>query len=79
MDLFDRGKPYVIGEKGPELFVPRSNGFILPSAQPAYAAGGGSAVDKGPVQLTVKIGDQTLITTIIKKLARYVDIKGYSR
>ena len=63
-----RGVPYVVGERGPELFVPRYNGLILPSAQPAYAGGGGgSAIDKGPVQINVKIGEQTLMNTIVKK------------
>lgn len=25
------GKPYVVGEKGPELFVPRQSGFVVPN------------------------------------------------
>jgi hypothetical protein len=32
------GQPYVVGEKGPELFVPRNSGGIVPNNQ--YAAGG---------------------------------------
>jgi TP901 family phage tail tape measure protein len=31
------GKPYLVGEKGPELFVPRNNGGIIPN----YRLGGG--------------------------------------
>ena len=31
------GSPYVVGEKGPELFVPNQNGAIIPN----YAMGGG--------------------------------------
>jgi hypothetical protein len=33
------GKPYVVGEKGPELFVPGNSGEIVPAA-PGGAAGG---------------------------------------
>jgi len=33
------GKPYVIGEKGPELFVPRSSGTVVPNNK---LGGGGS-------------------------------------
>lgn len=50
-----KGQPYIVGEKRPELFVPDSNGKILPSVpsaptMPSLAkAGGGSA---GAVQIT---------------------------
>ena len=27
----DSGKPYIVGEKGPELFVPRNSGNIVPN------------------------------------------------
>jgi phage-related minor tail protein len=35
------GKPYVVGEQGPELFVPKSSGTVVPNGQMG-AAGGGS-------------------------------------
>lgn len=35
------GRPYIIGERGPELFVPRVSGGIVPNH--AIAAGGGGA------------------------------------
>jgi hypothetical protein len=31
----DAGRPYVVGEQGPEMFVPRSAGTILPAGQTA--------------------------------------------
>jgi hypothetical protein len=34
-----RGFPYIVGEDGPELFVPRSPGTIIPSTQAMTAAG----------------------------------------
>ena len=33
--------PYVVGERGPELFVPRMNGGIIPGAMPMGYFGGG--------------------------------------
>lgn len=35
------GSPYIVGEKGPELFVPRGNGSIVPNHALAGAGGGG--------------------------------------
>jgi hypothetical protein len=28
-----KGKPYIVGEKGPELFVPDESGTVVPQAQ----------------------------------------------
>ena len=44
------GSPYVVGEKGPELFVPRSSGSIVPNG--AMGSSGGSA---GGVNVTYNI------------------------
>lgn len=48
-----RGKPYVVGEAGRELFVPQTSGTIVPNGQLRASGGGGqSAV----VQLVVSEG-----------------------
>ena len=44
------GRPYMVGEKGPELFVPHSSGSIVPNG--AMGSSGGSA---GGVNLTYNI------------------------
>lgn len=36
------GRPYLVGEKGPELFVPRMSGAIAPNAHRSVAAAGGN-------------------------------------
>lgn len=36
------GQPYIVGEKRPELFVPRTSGTIVPQVPSLVAAGGGS-------------------------------------
>ena len=35
--------PSIVGENGPELFIPRSNGTIIPNMQMSQALGGGQA------------------------------------
>ena len=34
------GSPYVVGEKGPELFVPNSSGSIIPNSKMGSGSGG---------------------------------------
>jgi hypothetical protein len=34
------GKPYIVGEKGPEMFVPQMNGTIVPNNELPMASGG---------------------------------------
>jgi len=36
------GRPYLVGEMGPELFVPAAAGNIIPSSQTAAMVGGGA-------------------------------------
>jgi lambda family phage tail tape measure protein len=44
------GSPYVVGERGPELFVPRASGAIVPTNHLAAMMGGGQTVNyNGPV------------------------------
>jgi len=38
------GKAYLVGERGPELFMPNSSGSIVPNNQLAMAGGGGTNV-----------------------------------
>lgn len=42
------GAPYLVGEEGPEMFVPRSAGTIVPTGQLASAMGGPQVVYNGP-------------------------------
>ena len=36
------GSPYVVGEKGPELFVPHASGTIVPNNKMGSSGGGGN-------------------------------------
>lgn len=48
------GRPYMVGERGPELFVPSGNGKIVPNNQLAGAGAGGMNVS---VNITVNAKD----------------------
>lgn len=45
----DAGTPYMIGENGPELFIPRTQGTVVPNGSwQQMAGGGGGTVINGP-------------------------------
>lgn len=50
------GKSYLVGERGPELFSPGSNGFITPNHQLAMA-GGGQGMQPVVVEMTINAVD----------------------
>lgn len=60
-------KPYLVGEHGPELFMPRSNGSIYPSD--ALGAGG---VQVGSVNITVQNTGEQLSPAAQKQIANQV-------
>ena len=50
------GQPYVVGEKGPELFVPRNNGGIIPNNKIQKFQEGGEAKSLGLMSTVGSIG-----------------------
>lgn len=38
------GSPYIVGEAGPEIFVPRRSGQIIPNSQAMMSRAGGGSV-----------------------------------
>jgi len=44
------GKPYVVGEEGPELFIPNSNGTVIPNDE---MTSGGRGVKGGGQNVTI--------------------------
>lgn len=62
------GSPYVVGEKGPELFVPSGDGTIIPNGQLGGAAPrGGNAMT---VNMTVVSNDGRAVVEAIKRYER---------
>jgi hypothetical protein len=70
----DRGSPYLIGEKGPELFVPNVGGYVVSNAD--LRAGNGTPVGGG-VNIVVNAGIGTDGAEVGRKI---VDaLKAYER
>lgn len=59
--LVTGGAPYIVGESGPELFVPGSNGAIVPNGQ----LGGGN----GDMTITINV-DGAVLYSIVQREAR---------
>ena len=54
------GRPYIVGEKRAELFVPERSGFILPSVPSMSAGGAAVASGAGGVNVTININGSVL-------------------
>ena len=65
------GKPYLVGERGPELIVPGMDSYVVPNHRLGGGAGGSSAT-------TVNVGGITIVQQPgqdAKALAREVNIE----
>ena len=58
-----RGQPYMVGERGPEMFVPNQSGAIIPNGQ----TGGGSVTINQTVNLSTGVA-QTVRTEVMNML-----------
>jgi hypothetical protein len=47
------GQPYIVGEKGPELFVPNASGIIVPKVPNMTGMGRSSANSNAPIELII--------------------------
>jgi len=62
--MVDSGYPYIVGERGRELFVPSSSGKIVPNNQ----LGGGDVYN---ITINSKIADESLADVIVTELRKY--------
>ena len=63
------GSPYIVGERGPELFVPGRSGGIVPNNA---LGGGGDTVVNGGINITVENTGERLGPEAQKQIARQV-------
>jgi hypothetical protein len=63
------GSPYIVGERGPELFVPGRSGSIVANNQ---LAGGGDTIVNGGINITVENTGESLGAEAQKQIARQV-------
>ena len=49
------GQPYIVGEEGPEWFVPNGSGTILPNDSAPTMAGGAGGGSQGPININFSV------------------------
>jgi len=49
------GQPYIVGEEGPELFIPNNSGTVIPNDITEAMSGGGGAMAMGGTNVTYNI------------------------
>lgn len=73
------GGAFIVGERGPELFMPQVNGTILPSASMPSASGGASISGGNSYSITVQagVGDPRQIgQQVVEYIKRYESANG---
>lgn len=65
------GKPAVVGESGPELFIPKVPGRIVPAAQTAAAMRGGGAGDTTVFQIDARGADVAAVQRLERMMAEF--------
>lgn len=61
------GTPYIVGEQRPEIFVPKTDGYILPDANAAIGTGGSNTIN-----IEVKAMDSQDVIRGLEKVKRQV-------
>lgn len=82
----ENNMPYVVGEKGPEIFVPSSTGRIIPNNQLNKVSNGGSALSSTTINISPQIGVfagtpqelRTLSQAIVNSIRDIADSKNMS-
>lgn len=65
-----RGTPYIVGEGGPELFVPRMSGTIIPNSQAQLRFAGATAGAAPVVHNYVTLDGRNIATSVNTRLGR---------
>lgn len=58
-----RGRPYIVGEQGPELFVPGNSGTIIPNKATRSVASG-----SGPIHIHLNVDGREISETVFDRL-----------
>ena len=68
------GRPYIVGEEGPELIVPSRSGTVIPAeATAGLMSGGAGVMIQGPLIANANITSPEDITRLSRELARDID------
>ncbi len=55
------GQPYIVGERGPEMIVPSSNGYVVPNSQ----MGGGGVTINGDINVSSNSADPNAVAQAV--------------
>ena len=66
------GKPYIVGEKGPEMFVPSSSGAIVPNNRLGGAGAGDTVVVNQTINLSAGVS-QTVRAEVMNMMPRIME------
>mgnify|MGYP003663871251 FL=1 len=67
------GQPYIVGEKGPELFIPKNSGTVIPNdATEALAGGGGMGMGGGQVTYNINAVDARSFKELVAADPEYI-------
>ncbi|RLP21986.1 tail tape measure protein [Mesorhizobium sp. YM1C-6-2] len=70
------GKPYIVGEKQPELFVPNSAGRIIPKVPKAMGGGGSGAPQGVHVTVGVAVDQNGNLKPFVQSVSRETTARG---
>jgi len=63
------GNPYIVGERGFELFIPSQNGQIIPHNESRQMLSGGSSTINIYAPLTIQAANGASLQQILEELA----------
>lgn len=67
------GQPYIVGEEGPELFIPKNSGTVIPNdATEALAGGGGMGMGGGQVTYNINAVDARSFKELVAADPEYI-------
>jgi len=70
------GRPTLVGELGPELFIPSSSGTVMTSLSTSHALSGGAGAGVTIQNLTVELPNVTNGDQLVDELQRYIRRNG---
>jgi phage-related minor tail protein len=71
------GSPYVVGEKGPELFIPNTSGNIVPNGATSTGSAFGGMASVTNINIYAQgIGDRELGRQVVQALREYQRTRG---
>ena len=72
----EAGKPYLVGEEGPEWVVPSRNGYVIPNGGGMGGSSGSWGGGMPPVTISFASTGDALFDAVLRELKKHVRISG---